>query len=299
MKHWTEIRTAARVARLGTVTAAAETLGVHRATINRHIDTLESALGGKLFQRHAKGFTPTDLGRELLRIADTADEQFEELHRAAIGQSEELQGDFTVTSIATYTSTLVPILNTFANKHPVLTIRYLVGDSLLRLEYGEAHVAFRAGAKPDNPDNVLREVEHIEMGLYAHASYISEYGQPAGIDDLAHHRFAGSDTGTHRAPYLMWLHKTVPNKNIVFRANAITAMSDAVRSGIGIGFLPRHSAKDQGDLIEVIPPQPDWVSQMWMVTHMDLHRSAKVQAFLQELDQLKRSGSWLGPDEVA
>ncbi|MEP2880131.1 MAG: LysR family transcriptional regulator [Roseibium sp.] len=293
MEHWTEIRTAARVARLGTVTAAAVSLGVHRATINRHIDTLESALGGKLFQRHAKGFTPTDLGRELLRIAETAGEQFEELHRTAKGQSEELQGDFIITSIATYASALMPILNTFAHKHPGLTIRYLVSDSLLRLEYGEAHVAFRAGGKPDNPDNVVREVEQIGMGLYAHSSYISEYGKPTGIDDLVNHRFAGSDSGTHRAPFLIWLHKTVPDHQIIFRANTISAMADAVQSGIGIGFLPRHTAEAHDDLIEVLPPQPDWISQMWLVTHMDLHRSTKVQAFIQELGHLKQRGNWL------
>jgi DNA-binding transcriptional LysR family regulator len=133
MQHWTEIRTAARVARLGTVSAAAESLGVHRATINRHVDTLEAAIGGKLFQRHAKGFTPTDLGRELLRIADTADEQFEELHRKAQGQGDALRGDFIVTSIATYAPTLMPILRAFGDKHPGLTIRFMVSDSLLRL----------------------------------------------------------------------------------------------------------------------------------------------------------------------
>ncbi len=76
MENWNEIRTAAQVARSGTISAAADVLGVHRATVNRHIDALESALGAKLFQRHARGFTPTELGRELLRVADATGEQF-------------------------------------------------------------------------------------------------------------------------------------------------------------------------------------------------------------------------------
>ena len=42
MDDWDQIRTAAQVARLGTVSAAAETLGVHRATVTRHIDSLGS-----------------------------------------------------------------------------------------------------------------------------------------------------------------------------------------------------------------------------------------------------------------
>ncbi|OJJ12732.1 LysR family transcriptional regulator [Alphaproteobacteria bacterium AO1-B] len=293
MQHWTEIRTAARVARLGTVSAAAESLGVHRATINRHVDTLEAALGGKLFQRHAKGFTPTDLGRELLRIADTADEQFEELHRKAQGQGDGLRGDFIVTSIATYAPTLMPILRAFGDKHPGLTIRFMVSDSLLRLEYGEAHVAFRAGGRPENPDNVVREFERIEIGLFAHQIYIDRHGLPNGATDFPKHRFAGTVDPNTRAGFQRWLHENVPAECIAFRSNSMGTLAEAVLCGNGIGFLPREAAFERGDLVEIVPPDPDWLSMMWMVTHVDLHRSAKVQAFLKELDHLRRTGDWL------
>ena len=66
MTNWDEIRTAFHVARLGTVSAAAEALGVHHATVIRHVDALEARLGARLFQRHARGYTPTEAGRDLL-----------------------------------------------------------------------------------------------------------------------------------------------------------------------------------------------------------------------------------------
>ena len=62
MDNWDEIRTAYQVARMGTVSGAAEVLGVHHATVIRHIDALEARLGVKLFQRHARGYTPTEAG---------------------------------------------------------------------------------------------------------------------------------------------------------------------------------------------------------------------------------------------
>ena len=55
LANWDEIRTAFQVARLGTVSGAADVLGVHHATVIRHIDALEKRLGSKLFQRHARG----------------------------------------------------------------------------------------------------------------------------------------------------------------------------------------------------------------------------------------------------
>jgi DNA-binding transcriptional LysR family regulator len=59
--NWDEIRTAYHVARLGTVSGAAEALGVHHATVIRHIDALEARIGVKLFQRHARGYTATEV----------------------------------------------------------------------------------------------------------------------------------------------------------------------------------------------------------------------------------------------
>ena len=66
---WTEIRTAAQVARLGRVSAAAEALGMHHSSVIRHIDLLEERLHTRLFQRHARGYTPTEAAEELLRTA--------------------------------------------------------------------------------------------------------------------------------------------------------------------------------------------------------------------------------------
>ena len=63
MDNWDEIRTAFQVARLGTVSGAADVLGVHHATVIRHIDALEGRLGVKLFQRHAAAILQPRPGR--------------------------------------------------------------------------------------------------------------------------------------------------------------------------------------------------------------------------------------------
>ena len=99
MENWDEIRTAFQVARLGTVSGAAEVLGVHHATVIRHIDALEKRLGAKLFQRHARGYTPTEAGRDLLLVAQTTEEQFGQLASRIKGQGETVTGELVVTAI--------------------------------------------------------------------------------------------------------------------------------------------------------------------------------------------------------
>lgn len=76
MQHWTEMHKALMVARHGTISAAAAALGVHRATVNRHIEALESVLAAPLFLRHARGYTLTDAGREMPEVASRAEELF-------------------------------------------------------------------------------------------------------------------------------------------------------------------------------------------------------------------------------
>ncbi|MFV2038021.1 MAG: LysR family transcriptional regulator, partial [Paracoccaceae bacterium] len=73
------MRTAYQVARAGTVSGAAEVLGVHHATVIRHVDALEQSLGVKLFQRHSRGYTPTEAGQDLLKVAAATDDQLAQL----------------------------------------------------------------------------------------------------------------------------------------------------------------------------------------------------------------------------
>jgi DNA-binding transcriptional LysR family regulator len=291
MDNWDEIRTAYQVARLGTVSGAAALLGVHHATIIRHVDALETRLGVRLFQRHARGYTPTEAGADLLRVAETTEDQFTQLAHRIRGQGSTIGGELVVTSLPALAPLIVPVLAEFGAAHPGLVIRLLTGERLFRLEYGEAHVALRAGTVPDQPDNVVQPFVTQRMALVAHDSYIARHGMPAGEADLARHWFVGLDDAQSRAPFHRWLLATVPRDRIAFRTPDTAAMRDAILAGAGIGFLPLRDRQGHPDLHDVLPPRDTWSAPLWIVTHVDLHRTAKVQAFLTLLKS--RSRDWI------
>lgn len=281
--NWEEVRTAYLVARLGTVSGAAEVLGVHHATVIRHVDALEKTLGAKLFQRHARGYAPTEAGRDLMAVAGATEGQFTQMVSRIKGLGDVVAGELVVTSIAGITQLVTPVLAAFQALHPDLTIRYLSDMRLFRLEHGEAHVAIRAGAAPKEPDYVVQPLADLRMGLYASADYVQRHGRPAGTEDLARHRFVGMDTHDSRAPFYAWLRDNVPNANMVYRATEVVAIEPAVRMGIGIGFVRPSEAAVDPALVEIMPPVPQWASHLWAVTHVDLHRTLKVQKFLAHL----------------
>ena len=283
MDNWDEIRTAYQVARLGTVSGAADALGVHHATVIRHIDALEGRLGVKLFQRHARGYTATEAGQDLLRVAQATDDQFAQLAGRIKGQGEGVTGELVVTSLAPMSPQLTPILVQFQRDNPGLLVRYLTGERLFRLEYGEAHVAIRAGAAPQEPDNVVQPFAEQQYLMVAAPSYIARHGAPETEADLADHWFVGHDSEHSRAPFLQWLSQAVPRQRVIYRTTDETTAQTAILEGAGIGFLPCWAMKHHPEMVRLLEPRPEWRASLWLVTHVDLHRTAKVQAFLAAL----------------
>jgi DNA-binding transcriptional LysR family regulator len=288
MDNWDEIRTAYQVARVGTVSGAAEVLGVHHATVIRHIDALEERLGTRLFQRHARGYTPTEAGQDLMQVAATTDDQLTQLAGRIKGQGEGVSGELVVTSLEAFSPELTPVLASFRATYPEISIRYLTGQRLFRLEYGEAHVAIRAGKAPDQPDTVVQKFRRQSAHLVAARDYLAQHGQPGDEDDLAGHWFVGPEDKASRAPYNQWLAGAVPEDRVIFRTSTARNNVDAILSGVGIGFVGLGELERHPDLVEVLPSQQEWGGQLWLVTHVDLHRTTKVQAFLKHLKDWAR-----------
>lgn len=273
MTNWDEIRTALHVARLGTVSAAAEALGVHHATVIRHVDNLEARLGVRLFQRHPRGYTPTEAGQDLLRVASRAEDGFAQL--AARLKGQEATGELTVTALPSLAARLVPILVEFQERNPGLVVRFLAEARLFRLESGEAHLAVRAGqVPPDQPDNVVRPLGRLRLHLAAAPAYLDRHGRP-GPDGFGGHRFVGLDGDGGRAPFNRWIEAL--GAAPAFRASGDPSMIEAIAAGAGLGFVPLAESRGR-NLEEVMPPRPEWEVPLWLVTHVDLHRTPKVQA---------------------
>ncbi|WP_232962459.1 LysR family transcriptional regulator [Paracoccus tegillarcae] len=276
MEDWDGIRTALAVARAGTVSGAAAALGVHHATVIRHIDALEDRLGARLFQRHPRGYTLTDAGRLLEQSATAADARFAQLAAQIAGAAQRIEGALTVTALPGLTQRIMPALSALLAAHPALRLNYTTDARLFRLETGEAHVAIRAGARPSAPDYVVQPFGQTQVRLYASPQYLARHG-PA--DDLAGHLFVLPGEEGSGAPFMRWIEANLIQPETALISNDSSALLQAIRQGLGIGFLEIDQAEG---LIE-ITSREEWISPLWLVTHVDLHRTPKVQAALAAL----------------
>ncbi|MCL1628158.1 LysR family transcriptional regulator [Roseibaca sp. V10] len=274
LEPWDELRTALQVARAGTVSGAAQRLGVHHATVIRHIDGLEDRLGVKLFQRHAKGYALTEAGRMLTDGAAEAEARFDKLAARLDMLQSGIEGDLCVTTVPELCDIVLPVLSQLRADNPQLVPCLRVEERLARLEYGEAHLALRAGARPTEPDNVVQPLGALPVALFAAPAYLERRGMPRTEADLADHDVVTVEPGHARAPFDRWMEQHA--RHVGLHSNDRTTLLAAMRAGLGLGFAPASLQSDA--LVQVMPPRPDWSAELWLVTHVDLHRSPKVQA---------------------
>ncbi|MFC3526678.1 LysR family transcriptional regulator [Paracoccus mangrovi] len=295
---WTEIRTAAHVARLGRVSAAAEALSMHHSSVIRHIDQLELHLRTKLFQRHARGYTPTEAGEELLRTASLVDEQIAQMLTRIETSSHQVSGQLIVTGVPSIERCILPIIARFQQEHPKLQVIYRSDERTYEMASGEAHIALRAGPRPSHPDYIVSPLVSHRVALYCTQAYIDAHGRPDSPDHLKGHRYIHGEGDYSRAPFNQWLSERLSEDCFALRTPQPSVVYWSVMCGLGIGFLARGSA--ERDLIELFPDYapPEWEVPLWVVTHVDLHRSSKVGSFARFIqgEALKWEQSWRKTD---
>ena len=283
MEKWTELRTAYEVAKLGTISKAAEALGLHRATVNRHINVLEEEFGTRIFIRNAKGYALNEFGEDVLRVGRKTEELLEDLAGRIRGADAGLEGEIKLTILPTFAQMLMKPVAAFRNEYPNCRVSISASEDFARLEFGEAHIAVRAGAKPDYPDYIVQPFKTLNLNLYAHQSYIKLHGVPKDLQQMAEHVFVVPMDERRVLPFSAWMTENIAEHQISIKAHDINVSMDAVRLGLGIGIMSDFHARKDPDLQKVPIANEGWSVKQWLVTHVDLHRTGKVQAMLKHL----------------
>ncbi|MBR9836156.1 MAG: LysR family transcriptional regulator, partial [Alphaproteobacteria bacterium] len=91
-----QIRSFLEVYRQGTVSRAATALGLTQPAVSNHIAALEAAFGRKLFVRHSKGMTPTQLSHDLAREIGGSVDKIDEITSKYRSRNEEMGGQISI-----------------------------------------------------------------------------------------------------------------------------------------------------------------------------------------------------------
>ena len=295
--QWDDLRYVLAVGRHGTLSAGARYLGVNHSTVFRRIGLIEERLGARLFERHRDGYAPTPAGEEVVALAERLEGEgggeVDGLERRLAGRDTRPSGTVRVTTTDTLLEgALAPHLAAFRAAHQEIELEVVVDNRFLSLSKRDADVAIRATAKPP-PTLFGRRICGVATAVYGASDYLAT--APSVRDLAVHSWIAPDDSMTHLAS-TRWLRTTLGTVRPVLHTNTLMGMLAAAKAGMGLAALPSFLGDAATELRRVTPPVAELATDLWLLTHRDLRRVARVRAFLDFMDKRLRrlSGTFEG-----
>jgi len=176
-----------RVLDLGSISAAARSLGLSVAVASQRLKRLERALGVRLLHRTTRRLHPTPEG---IALAEQGRELVEDLEALTSGlrrSATEVSGTLRVTMSASFGRLYVsPLLPEFLLAHPRLRVSVDLSDQTVDLVRAGFDLAIRIGALDDST-LVARKLASNRRVLCAAPGYLRRHGMPQAPADLARH----------------------------------------------------------------------------------------------------------------
>lgn len=284
--EWDDYRHFLAIEQAGSVLGAAKQLGVNHTTVLRRIASLERRLGVRLFERLRTGYTPTPAGEELRNVILGVRQVLLDVEHRLSGKDLQLSGVVRIATTDTLShGLLLPHLRAFRQLHPHIQLQIIGSNQIVSLTRREADIAIRATNQP--PDNMLgRKIGLARSAIYGALSYLDERGHDLASD---RHDWIGLDETLAHLPEYRWLERRIPSERIVLRLNNLLHKIAVVKAGHGIAPLLCFLAEREPDLIRLTEPEPLFDTDIWLLSHPDLRRVARVRAFMEFITQCAKT----------
>ena len=273
---WDEFRLVKSIAEARSLVGAAELLGVNHSTVFRRLAAVESAVGARLFERSRTGYEPTAAGEEMIALAATMAESVLEFERRVAGRDIKPTGELSVTTPEAIGLHFMPaIVAQFQAQNPGIVVELILSNQPLNLSRRDADIAIRLTNDP--PETLVgRRICTGRWSVYCRRDLIAEHGSDF-VDSVA---FIGFGDNFGPAPGRRWIEANVRPGRLVAKASSAYCMLQLALQGFGATLLPCFLGDRCPDLTRVGYLLPELDLGLWMLTHSDLRRSARVRAFM-------------------
>lgn len=265
--HWDDLRVVQAIAEAGSLSGAGRRLVASHATVFRRLNAIERRLGVALFERSRMGYSPTPAGEDLAATAARVAVEVLGAERRVAGRDLRLSGSIRVTTTDTLLMGLLsPIFADFQRAHPDISLEVAISNQLFNLSQRDADVAVRPSASP--PEHLVgRPVGRIAQAVYARA-------------DMAADAWIGPDRHLGYAALDAWMEANGTDASCRYRVDTMLGMLMAARDGLGRAVLPCYLADAEPALMRVGEPIAELTTELWLLTHPDLRRVARIRAFM-------------------
>ncbi len=189
MDRWTEIELFVQVAEMGSLSRAAESLGLSNAAASRHLASLEERLSARLVQRNTRRLFLTDVGESFYRRCKPLLGELRDAESAVNEAVLKPTGLLRVTASLSFSMIVVaPLLPEFHARYPDLKLEIVVSNRYTDLLESGIDVAIRNREFESDSAITVRRLAETKRVLAASPQYLQRHGTPRTPDELARHR---------------------------------------------------------------------------------------------------------------
>lgn len=277
---WDDFRLIKAIADAGGLTGAASVLNVNHSTVFRRLGQIEDSVGLQLFERRKTGYVATPAGEEMAALAARIDDDVSGFARRIAGREIAPSGEVRITTTDTlFMHLLIPIFHAFRLAHPTIRLDVVIANQALNLSKRDADIAIRASDSP--PETLVgRRIATLGWAVYGRAAEAPV--SPEALDPAALYGrdwvCLGDQLGHVKAA--RFVRDRVAPERIVLKTSAVLGLAEAIAQGIGIGPLPCFIGDQNPGLGRLMPPNPEFGTGLWLLTHPDIRQSPRIRATL-------------------
>jgi DNA-binding transcriptional LysR family regulator len=276
---WSLIRSFLAALDHGSLLGAARVLKTSQPTLGRHIAELESQLGVVLFERTGRGLVPTATSLQLAEAARGMEAGAVQLARTLTGAQTQTTGTVRITASQPVAVQLMPpLLARMRLALPDIQVELVSSNQVSNLLRREADIAVRM-VRPEQGTLVARKIGNVGVGAYAHRSYLGRRSAIRQPVDLLQHDLIGNDTDMSILRGFQAMGYAVGPEAFALRTDDLIVQWQAVRAGLGIGFVADYMARTEPDVLPVLQSLlPIPALPMWLAVHREIRTNKRIRA---------------------
>ena len=125
---------------------------------------------------------------------------------------------------------------------------------------------------------VGRKVGKIEFALFASQSYLENCDPIRFPEDVGNHNFVVLDDSLGHLAIKQWMDRHITSVTTVTKVNGMLPLIELCEAGMGLAALPTFAVTSGcSDLVHVHPIPEVLDHQLWVLTHRDLTKSARIR----------------------
>lgn len=275
---WRLVRSFLGALEHGSLMGAARALHTSQPTLGRHIAELESQLGVILFERTGRGLAPTTTALQLADAARAMESAAHTMARSVAGRDRQPVGSVRISATQPVACHLMPpVLLAMRQSLPHIQIDLVVSNKVSNLLRREADIAIRM-VRPDQSSLVARRIGEVRLTACAHRDYLRRRGTPQVPADLMLHEVVGFDASDDLLKGFAALGHPVDRNHFALRTDDFIAYWQAVRIGLGVGFVATYLVDSDPDVLPVLPNLELPTLPIWLTVHREIRTNQRVRA---------------------